>query len=68
LNDRPRAPTVGGRGDGSSVDTPFSDIGPDDAPTRTKAGSHLDVPPFVDKRMARSVCRVDPRPPDPTYA
>jgi hypothetical protein len=25
----------------------FSDIGPDDAPTRIKAGSHLDVPPFL---------------------
>jgi hypothetical protein len=25
----------------------FSDIGPDDAPTRVKVGSHLDVPPFL---------------------
>jgi Phytanoyl-CoA dioxygenase (PhyH) len=25
----------------------FSDIGPDDAPTRIKIGSHLDVPPFL---------------------
>ncbi|KPM53749.1 phytanoyl-CoA dioxygenase [Frankia sp. CcI49] len=25
----------------------FSDVGPDDAPTRIKAGSHLDVPPFL---------------------
>jgi hypothetical protein len=25
----------------------FSDIGPDDAPTRIKVGSHLDVPPFL---------------------
>lgn len=26
----------------------FSDIGPDDAPTRIKVGSHLDVPPFLE--------------------
>ncbi|MDT3439773.1 phytanoyl-CoA dioxygenase family protein [Pseudofrankia sp. BMG5.37] len=26
----------------------FSDVGPDDAPTRIKAGSHLDVPPFLE--------------------
>src|ERR1700722_13286223 len=25
----------------------FSDVGPDDAPTRIKVGSHLDVPPFL---------------------
>jgi hypothetical protein len=25
----------------------FSDIGPDDAPTKIKVGSHLDVPPFL---------------------
>jgi hypothetical protein len=25
----------------------FSDIGPEDAPTRIKVGSHLDVPPFL---------------------
>jgi hypothetical protein len=25
----------------------FSDVGPDDAPTRIKTGSHLDVPPFL---------------------
>lgn len=25
----------------------FSDIGPDDAPTRVKVGSHLDVPLFL---------------------
>ena len=25
----------------------FSDVGPDDAPTRIKVGSHLDVPPFI---------------------
>jgi hypothetical protein len=25
----------------------FSDTGPDDAPTRIKVGSHLDVPPFL---------------------
>jgi hypothetical protein len=25
----------------------FSDVGPDDAPTRIKAGSHRDVPPFL---------------------
>ncbi|MCM3885492.1 hypothetical protein ND747_17835 [Frankia sp. R82] len=25
----------------------FSDVGPDDAPTRIKARSHLDVPPFL---------------------
>ncbi len=25
----------------------FSDVGPDDAPTRIRAGSHLDVPPFL---------------------
>ncbi len=25
----------------------FSEVGPDDAPTRIKAGSHLDVPPFL---------------------
>jgi hypothetical protein len=25
----------------------FSDVGPDDAPTRVKLGSHLDVPPFL---------------------
>jgi hypothetical protein len=25
----------------------FSEVGPDDAPTRVKVGSHLDVPPFL---------------------
>src|SRR5437763_417782 len=25
----------------------LSDVGPDDAPTRIKVGSHLDVPPFL---------------------
>jgi hypothetical protein len=25
----------------------FSDVGPDDAPTKIKVGSHLDVPPFL---------------------
>jgi hypothetical protein len=25
----------------------FSDVGPDDAPTRIRVGSHLDVPPFL---------------------
>ncbi|WP_129838712.1 phytanoyl-CoA dioxygenase family protein [Streptomyces sp. RFCAC02] len=25
----------------------FSDVGPDDAPTRVRVGSHLDVPPFL---------------------
>ena len=25
----------------------FSEVGPDDAPTRIKVGSHLDVPPFL---------------------
>jgi hypothetical protein len=25
----------------------FSEVGPDDAPTRVKIGSHLDVPPFL---------------------
>ncbi len=40
----------------------FSDIGPDDAPTRIKVGSHLDVPPFLeaagDRGMSNpAVCR-----------
>ncbi len=26
----------------------FSDVGPDDAPTKIKIGSHLDVPPFLE--------------------
>jgi hypothetical protein len=26
----------------------FSDVGPDDAPTRIRAGSHLDVPAFLE--------------------
>ena len=25
----------------------FSEVGPDDAPTRIKVGSHMDVPPFL---------------------
>jgi Phytanoyl-CoA dioxygenase (PhyH) len=25
----------------------FADVGPDDAPTRVRVGSHLDVPPFL---------------------
>jgi hypothetical protein len=33
----------------------FSDIGPDDAPTRIKVGSHLDVPPFLEAAGERGM-------------
>jgi len=33
----------------------FSDIGPDDAPTRIKVGSHLDVPPFLEAAGERGL-------------
>jgi hypothetical protein len=33
----------------------FSDTGPDDAPTRIKVGSHLDVPPFLEAAGERGM-------------
>jgi hypothetical protein len=33
----------------------FSDTGPDDAPTRIKVGSHLDVPPFLEAAGERGL-------------
>lgn len=36
----------------------FSDIGPDDAPTRIRVGSHLDVPPLIgEDREWMALCR-----------
>lgn len=47
----------------------FSDVGPDDAPTELKVGSHLDVPPLLLPFGARGApfWRVSRRLPDRTY-
>jgi hypothetical protein len=37
----------------------FSDAGPDDAPTRIKVGSHLDVPPFLASAGERGISMLD---------